>query len=53
MGYSKLSRRVIKRHNPSGRGTTKLEIITPNMGLTKHVEKLKLKNNEKDTEGEL
>lgn len=53
MGYSKLRRRFIKRPNLSGGRNKKLEIITPNMALTKHVEKLEAKNNEKDTEGEL
>lgn len=52
MGYSKLRRKIIKSPNRSGIRTKKLELITPNMTLTKHVAKLEGKNNEKE-KGEL
>lgn len=50
MGYSKLRRKIIKRPNYSGGRTKKLEIISPNTVLTKHVEKLEGKNKEKNTD---
>lgn len=52
MGYSKLRRRVIKSPKRSGSINKKLEIISPNMSLTKHVAKLEGKNKEKE-KGEL
>ena len=52
MGYSKLRRRFIKRPNLSGGRDKKLELISPNTVLTKHVEKLERKNNEEE-KGEL
>ena len=52
MGYSKLRRRFIKRPNLSGGRNKKLEIITPNMALTKHVAKMEAKNNDNDNEND-
>lgn len=50
MGYSRLSSRIIKGSNSSGRINKKLEIITPHIVLTKPVEKIKVKRNKKDTD---
>ena len=50
MGYSKLRRRFIKRPNLSGGRNKKLEVISPNTVLTKHVEKLEGKSKEKNTD---
>lgn len=50
MGYTKLRSRSIKFPNRSGGRNKKLEIISPNMGLTKHVAKLEGKSKENNTD---
>ena len=50
MGYSKFRSRSIKNTNHLRIRTKNLEIITPNIVLTKPVEKIEVKNNKRDTD---